>query len=106
MPRKPKRMRAPRLGRLIAEVREATAKRGKKSELARFLKVPPQRINDWLTDGNWQSPNAEALLGLQEWIKVETANQKRPGGATNTARAKTRKDKSSYEKIPQSRRKK
>jgi transcriptional regulator with XRE-family HTH domain len=52
--------------KLIVAVRERTAARGARSQLARELKVKPARISDWLS-GKIE-PGGEITLQLQKWL--------------------------------------
>lgn len=71
-----------RLDSLIARVNNATQSHGAKSDLARFLGVPPQRVREWLSGA--KSPGGETTLRLLEWVTAEEAKQNAPAGATNT----------------------
>jgi hypothetical protein len=82
---------------LLARVNRATAIRGKKKDLAKFLGVGATRVSNWLSQD--RAPNGEVTLLMLEWVTAEEAKQKSgPGSATNTARTKTRSTKSIYEK--------
>lgn len=82
MPRKPtpkidrltarvikKRAETPRVAALLIEVLEATKRHGAKAELARELKVTPQRLNQWLA--GLYEPGGEITLHLLEWVTAE-----------------------------------
>jgi DNA-binding transcriptional regulator YiaG len=73
---------------LLGRVALATKARGKKAALAKFLKVDPPRVSDWLR-GRYK-PTGEVTLRLLEWVAAEEAQQKTPGGAENAAKGKTR----------------
>lgn len=92
------------LASLLARANRIASARGKKSELARFLRVPRQRINDWLSGA--RAPGGEVTLQLLEWVQAEEANQtKSPGGAITPPEPKTQVRKSKYEKQTQVRKK-
>jgi transcriptional regulator with XRE-family HTH domain len=94
-----------KLTALVRRVQGATTAPGKRSELARFLKVPLSRVSEWLS--GVRNPSGETTLQLLEWVTAEEAQKhKSPGSATNTARAATRRKQSCYEKPKSSRRKK
>jgi transcriptional regulator with XRE-family HTH domain len=73
---------------LLGRVALATKARGKKAALAKFLKVDPPRVSDWLR-GRYE-PSGEVALRLLEWVEAEEAQQKTPGGAQDAAKGKTR----------------
>jgi len=73
---------------LLGRLALVTEARGKKAALAKFLKVDPPRVSDWLR-GNYE-PSGEVTLRLLEWVAAEEAQQKTPGGAENAAKGKTR----------------
>jgi len=54
------------LDRLLERINAATAKRGKKKELARWLGVHPQSVTDWLTKR--KEPAGSTTLRLLEWL--------------------------------------
>src|SRR5688572_15253551 len=71
-----------RFARLLKRLKSATSERGKKSELARHLKVPPARVLEWLSGVH--EPGAETTLRLLEWVAAEEGKTKTVGSATNT----------------------
>jgi hypothetical protein len=78
-----------KLRSLMRRIRKATARRGERVRLASRLGVPKQSVNDWLSGR--KSPAGETTLRLLEWVtEAERKKTKRPGGAKNTTRAKTR----------------
>jgi transcriptional regulator with XRE-family HTH domain len=92
------------LASLLARANRIASARGKKSELARFLRVPRQRINDWLSGA--RAPGGEVTLQLLEWVQAEEAEQtKSPGRAQTRPEPKTQVRKSWYEKQTQVRKK-
>src|ERR1035441_5485659 len=92
--------RPEKLSALLKRVERATVLRGKKSELARWLKTSPQRITDWLS--GTRSPGGEVTLHLLEWVQGEEAKQtKSPGRALTRPERKTQVRKSKYEKQTQ-----
>ena len=80
--------RSSRFARLRKRLNAATSQRGKKSELARYLNVPPARVLEWLA--GLHEPGAEVTLRMLEWVTAQEANHKpkTPGSATNTARGR------------------
>jgi hypothetical protein len=84
------------LGKLFDRVQAVSAERGKKASLARFLGVPPQQLNTWLSE--ICEPGGETALRMQEWVEAEEAQQqKSPGRAVTQPRRKTRQRKGSNE---------
>lgn len=77
-----------RFARLRKRLKAATSQRGKKAELARYLKVPPPRVAEWLS--GVYIPGAETTLQMLEWVTAQEAKQKpeTPGSASNTARGR------------------
>lgn len=61
MSRKP----SPRYDALLARLVPMLEGRGRKSELATRLGVPPPRLSEWLSG---KQPTAEHLLGILEWL--------------------------------------
>jgi len=56
----------PKLPSLLKRLNEATAKRGKKSELAKFLGVSLVQVSQWLTGD--REPGGETTLRLLHWV--------------------------------------
>lgn len=54
------------MDKLLAKIRNLTRKKGMKSRLASFLKVPPSRISEWLA-GKYE-PSGEVTLQLLNWV--------------------------------------
>lgn len=74
-----------------------TLKSGSKGALAKWLKVPPPRVSEWL-NGVYQ-PSAETTLRLLEWVTAQEAKQKTLGSVHSTAKGKqTRIRKTKYVK--------
>ena len=69
-----------------------------KKELAIYLGVTPQGLNDWLSER--RTPGGEVTLLMLEWVTAEEANQnKNRGSVIAPPRRQTRKRKShDYEK--------
>lgn len=87
-----------RFARLRKRLKAATSKRGKQTQLARFLKVPPSRVNEWLA-GTYE-PGAEIALRMLEWVTAEEAKQKTPASACNTGKGhQTRSRQSTHENL-------
>jgi transcriptional regulator with XRE-family HTH domain len=54
---------------LLARLNRATEARGKKSELARFMKLPLASISQWLSGG--REPGGENTLRLLSWVEQQ-----------------------------------
>jgi hypothetical protein len=86
-----------KLGALLARARNAASPFGKKSDLARFLGEPRQRVNDWLSGA--RAPGGEVTLLILDWVQGEEAKQKEsPGCAGARPEPKTQLRKSKNEK--------
>lgn len=61
------------LDKLIARVKEATARTGAKAELARVLKVAPARITEWLSNDPKvkTEPGGHYTLELLNWVEQQ-----------------------------------
>lgn len=59
------------LEKLIARIKRAVTRPGAKSELARFLKVAPSRITEWLSDDPKlrREPGGYYTLELLKWVE-------------------------------------
>jgi hypothetical protein len=89
--------RPEKLSDLLKRVRCATEYRGKKSELARWLKTTPQRVTDWLS--GTRAPGGEVTLRLLEWVQEEEAKTTEALAVSLAPpEPKTQLRKSSYEK--------
>ncbi|MEQ1852275.1 MAG: helix-turn-helix transcriptional regulator, partial [Chthoniobacteraceae bacterium] len=90
---------------VIAKAKACTGERGQRSELARRLGVPRQRVAQWFSGVS--APNAEDALKLADWVKAAAAEtNKEPSGAETPEGLKTRNSKStSNEKAKSNRRK-
>jgi len=90
----------PHLDKLLARVLRATSHYGEKSNLARFIGVPPQRVNDWLNGGF--EPSGETTLLLLEWVSAAEAKQqkKRAGSASTQPALEARNQKSRLNEKP------
>jgi uncharacterized membrane protein YccC len=61
-----------RVDRLLAEVRAwCDQGRGRQTELAEELKIPRQRLNEWLRPNTKKHPTAEQALHLEEFLKTQ-----------------------------------
>ena len=82
---------------LLARVKRATEGHGKKTELAKVLGVPPQRVTNWLSLD--RAPSGEVTLLMLKWVQAEEATQRKaPGSVRTAARGKTRSTQSKHEK--------
>ena len=85
-----------KLDDLIARLLKATEARGKRTELARDLKVPLPRLSEWLNKAS--APGGETTLRLLAWVqKQEKKNTKAADDATNTVSDGTRSTGVTYE---------
>lgn len=82
---------------LLSDVRRFAERKGAKRELAKFLKVSPSRVSEWLAGDYW-SPSGEVALAMSEWVETEQAKQKSPGRVRARPEPKTRKTKALYDK--------
>jgi transcriptional regulator with XRE-family HTH domain len=81
---------------LLSRLSQATRQRGKKTALAKLLRVPPPRISEWLR--GTKEPGGEITLRLLEWVTAEEAQQQNaPSSVTSTARSKARSTETQYE---------
>lgn len=81
-------------------LKNATAARGAKGELAKSLGVPLSSISDWLAGR--KDPSGKTALRLLQWVEQQEAQQEiKPGSATTLPDPKTQ-SKASNEKKPQS----
>ena len=87
----------PQMANLLARLQSATKERGKKTELAAYLKVPLASVSQWLSGE--REPGGETTLRLLHWVQRAEAQQtKNPGSASTRPGQKTRVRRSSYEK--------
>ena len=85
------------LDKLLKRLLAIFKQRGKKAELADFLKVPRPRVSEWLSGA--REPGGETTLRLLAWVQAEEVKQhKSPGRVVARPEPKTRRRKSSYEK--------
>jgi predicted transcriptional regulator len=89
---------------LLKRVNLATSARGKKKDLAKFLRVSRVSVSQWLSLS--RAPNGEVTLLMQEWVNAQEKNKNALGDASNTAKSKTRSTQSKYEKEKRVRRRK
>jgi transcriptional regulator with XRE-family HTH domain len=62
---------------LKRRLQSATAETGKKSELAKFLRLDLTRVSQWLTDSeSAREPGAEYALQMLHWVELQERNQK------------------------------
>ena len=73
---------------LLGRASRLTSARGKKTELAKFLGVSPQRVTNWLSMD--RAPNGEITLLMQQWVTAQEKNKNAPGRVSRTTRSKTR----------------
>jgi hypothetical protein len=93
-----------KLASLLVRANRIASVRGKKSELARFLGVPRQRINDWLS--GVRAPGGEVTLQLLEWVQAGEAKPKEALAVLSAPpEPKTQVRKSKHEKQTQVRKK-
>jgi hypothetical protein len=87
------------LPNLLERLRLATAKRGRKTELAAWLGVPRQSVNHWLSAR--KEPSGETTLRLLNWVTAEEAKTKNPASVASPA-GPTAQTNESNEKKPKS----
>lgn len=75
----------PILPTLIERLRRATGERGRKTELAAWLGVPRQSLNDWMSAR--KEPSGETTLRLLNWVTAEEAKSKTKSPASVSAPA-------------------
>jgi len=63
----------PILPKLIERLRKATEERGRKTELASWLGVSPQKVTDWLSER--VEPSGENTLRLLHWVEQQTCKK-------------------------------
>jgi transcriptional regulator with XRE-family HTH domain len=69
----------PRTDRLIAELKAwCDQRRGRRTQLAKFLGIAPQTVTDWFTPKRKKQPTAEQALGILEFLRLQQ-NQRRNG---------------------------
>lgn len=61
------------LSELLDAVRRLTKARGKKVELARFVGVTRQAVDQWLS--GLAKPSAETTFALLDWVRKQSGNQ-------------------------------
>lgn len=76
--------------KLIAQLNEVVQVPGRKKFLAEKLKVAPARISEWLSGK--KEPGGNNALQLLYWAEKWESQQKRPGSASNTAKAKAQSE--------------
>lgn len=59
----------PIMPKLIARLRKATSEHGRKTELAVWLGVSPQKVTDWLSER--VEPSGETTLRLLKWVEQQ-----------------------------------
>jgi hypothetical protein len=85
------------LANLLSRLKRAAAERGKKTELAHFLKVPLVSVSRWLSGK--REPGGEMALRILAWVQeVEAKQAESPACARTRAGAKTQSARSTYEK--------
>ena len=90
--------------KVIQRLRKATAPRGKKAELARFMDVDPPRVSEWLS--NSKKPSGETTLRLLHWVEQQERQQNKGSGSVDPRPEPKTQSKASNEKKPKSGRKK
>jgi hypothetical protein len=77
---------------LLARVNRAAAARGKKTELAQFLRVRLVTVSQWLSLD--RAPNGEITLLMQQWVTAQEKNKNAADNVKSIASGKTRSRKS------------
>ncbi|MDB6124740.1 MAG: hypothetical protein JWQ71_3733 [Pedosphaera sp.] len=98
----------PRLDALLNKVQsacEGAGNYGRKSELARYLGVSPQFVNNWIVSRAYE-PSGEVTLAMLEWVQAKEGKQQKSRGSVSAPpRPKTRKPVQANEKINRVRKK-
>lgn len=90
---------------LLKRIKRASMERGKKTDLAKWLKASRQQVNTWLS-AKGKKPGGEVTLLMLEWVEAEEDKQKgNRADAQTPARHKTRKAQSRHEKTNRVRKK-
>ncbi len=77
--------------KLIERLKIVSSVPGRKKFLAERLDVSPARISEWLSGE--KEPGGNYTLRLLQWVEEwEREQQKRPGSASNTARARVQSE--------------
>jgi transcriptional regulator with XRE-family HTH domain len=85
------------LANLLSRLKRATFQRGKKTGLARFLRVPLVSVSRWLSGE--REPGGETTLRILAWVQEEEGKQKgSPGRALTRPEPKTQRRKIKDEK--------
>jgi DNA-binding transcriptional regulator YiaG len=85
------------LKNLLERLNRATCQRGRKAELANFLRVPRPCVYDWLSGK--RQPGGNITLRLLQWVEERERQQPNSPGAASTApEQQTQSRKSSHEK--------
>jgi transcriptional regulator with XRE-family HTH domain len=69
------------IAKVVQRLKNATAPRGKKAELARFLAVEPPRVSEWLSGD--KHPSGETTLRLLHWIVQQERQQTKSPGSVS-----------------------
>jgi transcriptional regulator with XRE-family HTH domain len=80
---------------LRSRLKRATQARGKKTELARFLRMSPESVSRYLGS---VEPGGETTLRILQWVEEQERQTKSPGSAQTRPERKTQSRKSTYEK--------
>jgi hypothetical protein len=82
---------------LLGRLKRATAIRGRKAELARFLGVPAQRLYEWLAGRH--VPGADVTLRILNWVRDQEIEQNRgPGCVLAPPEPKTQLERNQHAK--------
>ena len=92
------------LAQLLDRLNQATAAKGRKAELAEYLKAPRPCVSDWLSGK--REPSGETTLRLLQWVEQQERQQNKGTGRDTPPPAPKTQSKASNEKTPQSGRKK
>jgi transcriptional regulator with XRE-family HTH domain len=82
--------------KLRAELKALTVGYGKKTELAKLLRVPRTSVSQWIAGA--KEPGGETTLKLFNWVEQQKAKEKNRGKAPTPPRHKALQTKVTYEK--------
>ena len=92
-------MKSP-LAQLLQRLNRATEAKGRKAELAEYLKTPRPCVSDWLSGK--REPSGETTLRLLQWVEQQERQQNQSPGSATTPPGRKTQSKVSNEKRPKS----
>ena len=88
------------LAQLLDRLNQATAAKGRKAELAEYLKAPRPCVSDWLSGK--REPSGETTLRLLQWVEQQERQQKRSPCGVPPPQGRKTQSQESNEKKPRS----